>query len=200
MLFGEKAILKERFKKAYRHPELEKRLSRSRLVQEVRCLNKAAKLGVRTPAVLFVQIDKLRIYVEYIQGLTMKDFIKQNDEEESVALCAKLGAMLCRLHNGGVIHGDLTTSNVIVRAKDTQLHLIDFGLARSNANDEDKAVDLYVLERAFTSTHPESDRLFAEVLEGYRREEAQLAPSHKSQMWDKFDKVQRRGRKRVALG
>lgn len=32
---------------------------------------------------------------------------------------------------------------------------------------EDKAVDLYVLERAFGSTHPDSEPLFASVLKAY---------------------------------
>lgn len=46
--------------------------------------------------------------------------------------------------------------------------LIDFGLAYTSSLTEDKAVDLYVLERAFASTHPESEPLFGRVLEGYK--------------------------------
>ena len=139
--------------------------------------------------------------MEYIDGPTLKAFIKESGETKSISVCLELGAMICRLHSGGVIHGDLTTSNAIVRSKDNQLHLVDFGLARSNAHDEDKAVDLYVLERAFTSTHPESDKLFSSVLEGYRREEAKLgAANKKSLLWEKYEKVQKRGRKRMAFG
>lgn len=45
--------------------------------------------------------------------------------------------------------------------------MIDFGLASVSTLAEDKAVDLYVLERAFASTHPGSDNLFAIVLDSY---------------------------------
>jgi len=34
---------------------------------------------------------------------------------------------------------------------------------------EDKAVDLYVLERAFVSTHPDSEPMFFAVLEAYKK-------------------------------
>lgn len=47
--------------------------------------------------------------------------------------------------------------------------LIDFGLAYNSNLIEDKAVDLYVLERAFSSTHPDSEPLFACVLDAYQR-------------------------------
>jgi tRNA A-37 threonylcarbamoyl transferase component Bud32 len=47
--------------------------------------------------------------------------------------------------------------------------LIDFGLSYHSTLPEDKAVDLYVLERAFASTHPDSTTLFARVLEAYER-------------------------------
>lgn len=64
----------------------------------------------------------------------------------------QMGGIIQRLHGYNIIHGDLTTSNMIVR--DEQIWLIDFGLAYQKNAAEDKAVDLYVLERAFVSTHP----------------------------------------------
>lgn len=68
------------------------------------------------------------------------------------------------MHDAAVVHGDLTTSNILVKdAPGTEagfeIVLIDFGLAAMQPNVEDKAVDLYVLERAFTSTHPGCDIL-----------------------------------------
>ena len=41
--------------------------------------------------------------------------------------------------------------------------MIDFGLSFQEGVAEDKGVDLYVLERAFLSTHPNTEKLFAEV-------------------------------------
>ena len=47
---------------------------------------------------------------------------------------------------------------------------MDFGLAYQSSLVEDKAVDLYVLERAFSSTHPDSEPLFASVLKAYEKQ------------------------------
>ena len=64
-----------------------------------------------------------------------------------------MGKTINKVHDLGIIHGDLTTSNMIIR-NDKQIVLIDFGLSYYKDSAEDKAVDLYVLERAFKSTHP----------------------------------------------
>ena len=106
---------------------------------------------------------------------------------------ALIGSEIAKMHLADIIHGDLTTSNMILRHPSAQntpntslvwllLYfdelqndlimscikvLIDFGLAYNSNLVEDKAVDLYVLERAFASTHPESEPLFASVLEAY---------------------------------
>jgi len=73
--------------------------------------------------------------------------------------------VIAKLHNGGVIHGDLTTSNMMV--KNNQVYLIDFGLSYVKNDIEDQAVDLYVLEKAFLSTHPLLDKEFEELLKYY---------------------------------
>ena len=74
--------------------------------------------------------------------------------------------------------------------------LIDFGLAFQSTLVEDKAVDLYVLERAFGSTHPESEPLFARVLRGYGDE--------MGREWvgisRRLEEVRVRGRKRSMVG
>lgn len=76
------------------------------------------------------------------------------------------------MHDAEVIHGDLTTSNVIVRCTDAAISadvvIIDFGLGTMKPTMEDKAVDLYVLERAFISTHPGSEFIVSALLESYR--------------------------------
>jgi TP53 regulating kinase and related kinases len=65
------------------------------------------------------------------------------------------GAAVRRMHDEDVVHGDLTTSNVIVQAGGGGgVVLIDFGLSVASAGEEDKAVDLYVLERAVVATVP----------------------------------------------
>jgi len=41
-----------------------------------------------------------------------------------------------------------------------EVFMIDFGLSFVSGKIEDKAVDIYVLKRAFISTHPGSEDLF----------------------------------------
>merc|ERR1712168_156911 len=113
----------------------------------------------------------------------------------------EIGKTVAKLHENSVIHGDLTTSNFLVRlsaaGEMSDLLLIDFGLTtvESAHNPEDKGVDLYVLERAFLSTHPNTETLFEKLLKSY------TASSKKSQaVIKKLDEVRLRGRKRSMVG
>lgn len=127
-----------------------------------------------------------------------------------VDLMRRIGDAVGRLHKTGVVHGDLTTSNMMLRptressgerggGRDKVLEgdivLIDFGLATQSTSEEDRAVDLYVLERAFGSTHPRAESLFDEVLNGYR-----AAFKQAGQVLKKLEDVRMRGRKRSMLG
>lgn len=73
--------------------------------------------------------------------------------------------------------------------------LIDFGLAVQSVQEEDKAVDLYVLERAFASTHPEVEEDFTHLLQAY-------GESYKGGkiVLKRLEDVRMRGRKKSMLG
>ena len=100
----------------------------------------------------------------------------------------QLGKIVKNLHANNIIHGDLTTSNMI--RKEDQIYLLDFGLGALTAPIEDKAVDLYLFEKAFVATHPTLEKKFEMVLAEYG-EKAVL---------DRLEKVRQRGRKKVAFG
>lgn len=85
-------------------------------------------------------------------------------------LADKVGAALALMHDNNVIHGDLTTSNMLIHTETRRLYMIDFGLSTVSATEEDRAVDLYVLERAFLSTHPTA----TELVRAQRRRRAGL--------------------------
>jgi len=190
-------VVKERFRKAYRHPELEARLSRSRLVQEERSIERARILGVKTPKVLATDECKGLIVMEMIPGSPWRQSILQNEQRpEQFDLARKAGEAIAKLHNGDLVHGDLTTSNIMV-CPDGELRFIDFGLAKAAAGVEEKAVDMYVLERAFSSTHPGSESLFSHLLASYN---SNLNPKSASKIQAKFQRVQQRGRKRLQMG
>lgn len=157
---------------------------------------------------------------EWIEGGTVKQVIrdwngngerngKEEEEEKMQDLLKRVGRAVGRLHGAGVIHGDLTTSNMMLRRKegvapdeggqqhalDGEIVLIDFGLATQAMQEEDRAVDLYVLERAFGSTHPKEEKLFDRVLEGY----GETFKGAKATL-RKLEDVRMRGRKKSMIG
>jgi TP53 regulating kinase-like protein len=140
-------------------------------------------------------------------------------EEQILSLMARIGQAVGRLHAIGIVHGDLTTSNLMLRpplsspssysssntAAETppptlegDVVLIDFGLAAQSPRqmqEEDRAVDLYVLERAFAATHPSAEELFQEVLRAYG-----VSYKGAQKTLSKLEGVRLRGRKRSMLG
>ena len=157
------------------------------------------KQGIRTPAVYYVDQENRSIYMEYIQdGMLMKDYVnqtlKENDIKRLCGLLQLIGRTVSRMHQEDVVHGDLTTSNMFYHPSCDSITVIDFGLSFVSALTEDKAVDLYVLERAFVSTHPNAEDLFAELLKAYSE-----GKGGKSVV-SKLDEVRARGRKRTMVG
>lgn len=223
-LGGRPAIVKERFAKSYRLPVLDTKLTKQRTVGEVRCMLRCAKAGVHAPCVYLVDAQASRIYMEKIEGRTLKAFLRDEYGEAANAytpaahaLVTELGAAVARIHDAEMVHGDLTTSNFLVTGEDVEgagggggggeggqasppLHklvAIDFGLGFLQPLPEDKAVDLYVLERAFVSTHPNSQGLVDLVMAAYERS----SPAHRSALvLKKLEDVRRRGRKRDMFG
>eukprot|EP00889_Picochlorum_renovo_P006573 jgi/Picre1/33603/NNA_001083.t1 len=198
------AIRKHRFSKSYRLAELDQQLTVTRLRQEVRSLLRARKLGIKTPTLYRVDLANSNIIMEKIHGMTLKQALLQDallDMAAKRRILKSLGSMVAKLHDGDIIHGDLTTSNVMMSGasgdnKHATLYLIDFGLSQFSALSEDKAVDLYVMERSFNSAHPiDGEELFAEFMTSYRRS---------SRAWcstlNKLAEVRMRGRKRSMVG
>ncbi|KAG5340342.1 hypothetical protein C0989_002071 [Termitomyces sp. Mn162] len=129
-----------------------------------------------------VDNDGDNLLKEYGVSVGMLCLVSDSPVTESPVekLMGLIGIQLAKMHAADVVHGDLTTSNMMLRHPSsftsnvpdtpTELVLIDFGLSYVSSLVEDKAVDLYVLERAFLSTHPESEPLFASVLASYSEE------------------------------
>ncbi|KAM0694795.1 hypothetical protein Q7P36_005151 [Cladosporium allicinum] len=216
------AALKIRLRKPWRHPALDARLTRQRVLAESRVLLKCAREGVAVPAVLGVGCEEGWVAVEWVEGGTVKEAVRGRvaDGEEGEAmmkdLMRRIGAAVGKLHSVGVVHGDLTTSNMMLRrmpatkenggteegkavtgnaALAGEIVLIDFGLAVQTVQEEDRAVDLYVLERAFGSTHPREEGMFGELLEGYR-----VAFKGSKGTLRRLEDVRMRGRKKSMIG
>ena len=108
------------------------------------------------------------------------------------------GCTVAKLHFHGLIHGDITTSNILVIEKQdiVEVIMIDFGLSFQEGVSEDKGVDLYVLERAFLSTHPNTEDLFAEIMAAYKSKIGKQS----GDIIKKFEEIRMRGRKRTMVG
>ncbi|XP_039859192.1 EKC/KEOPS complex subunit TP53RK [Simochromis diagramma] len=203
---GTPTIVKERFPKRYRHPALDEKLTHRRTVQEVRAILRCRRAGISAPVVYFVDYTCHCIFLEDIVGSsTVRDYIASAQQSDSCKelklqrLAERVGQVLAKMHDEDVIHGDLTTSNMLLRPSpeggESDLVLIDFGLSYISALPEDKGVDLYVLEKAFLSTHPNTEELFEKLLKSY------TASSKKSSaVIKKLDEVRLRGRKRSMVG
>jgi TP53 regulating kinase-like protein len=168
---------------------------------EVKSLLKARKLGVSTPALYHVDVDASTIIMEHINGKSVKAMLREDVLEDATAtlLMHAIAEQIVKLHDGGLVHGDLTTSNMLVvmdPGNIVKIIIIDFGLSYNSTFPEDKAVDLYVLERAFASAHAEKGAQYFEAfMDAYKK---------KSRFWsstfNRFAEVRMRGRKRAMIG
>ncbi len=162
---GRSAVEKVRLPKGYRHPLLDEALRSSRVRAEARLMAEARATGVPVPIIYDVDLVENRIVMARLEGPTAKEVLQAGGPEAG-ALVRTLGEMVGRLHAADIVHGDLTTSNMIWL--DDRLFFIDFGLGQRSTLAEDLGVDLHLLREAFASAHPTRMDLFEGVLEAYR--------------------------------
>lgn len=195
-----KAIVKERFPRQYRHELLDQSIRKERIKAEAKAVLKCKEGGIATPVIYSLDLHDCKIIMENINGQTVNDYLNnmkydKHDDAKLIKLLTDIGIIIGKMHSLGVFHGDLTTSNILKKEDDT-LVLIDFGLSHFNPSIEDKAVDLYVLERAFVSTHSYYSHLFAIILDGYKS----AYESNVETVLGQFQNVRARGRKRIMIG
>lgn len=206
---SEECLVKERFVKEYRHPTLDQHLTKSRIKAEEKACKRCEKAGVLTPKIFEADLRGRKIYMEYLKtSITAKQYIVQYldpdnlDEEKVNKLTVAIGSNVGKLHANNIIHGDLTSSNILLKPKegtkdfeDYDLVMIDFGLSSYSTTAEDKGVDLYVLERALISTHSKFDMLFPKILEAYKE-----TYEGSKEIINRLNAVRARGRKRTMVG
>jgi TP53 regulating kinase-like protein len=183
-------VKKRRLKKSYRIKEIDNRLIFQRTKEESKLMTDARKHGVSVPIIFDVDQEKGIITMEYLKGKRIKDILNDLDEEERMCICKMIGESIAKFHNNDIIHGDITTSNMILQ--DGRIHFIDFGLGEKNSEIEAKGVDLHVLMEAIESTHSKYSNCFNYVLEGYKKElknDAKL-------VINKIEEIVKRGRYR----
>ncbi len=176
-----KALLKKRIPKNYRNEKLDQGIRKKRTRGEVKLI-KNAGLVVNVPQIFFVDETKAEIMMEFVEGKMLKEIV-----EAKTNLCEKAGEEIRKIHDADIIHGDLTTSNILVRKIKgvDKLVFIDFGLGFFSKKIEDKATDLIVFKKTFNATHSSLKKGWEKVMKGY-------CPS--KEMVGQMEKIEKRAR------
>ncbi len=165
-----KVLVKHRIPKEYRIEELDMKLRRLRTSLESKLISDAKRAGVPTPIIYKVDRVKMSIFMEYVKGRTIKEILEEVDSSTRRGICKKIGQQIAQLHKAGIIHGDITTSNIIKTEKN-KIYFIDFGLGEYNSSTEARGTDIHLLHRTLKSSHFKiAKESFKAVLEGYRAE------------------------------
>ncbi|UCE37841.1 MAG: Kae1-associated serine/threonine protein kinase [Thermoplasmata archaeon] len=180
-------VLKSRVVKSYRHEEIDRRLREARTKLEAKLISEARGFGVSTPIIYDVDTLKSQIVMEYIDGKQIKEALHIVGDEEQKRLCTEIGRCVGKFHKNDLIHGDLTTSNMILM--NDRIYFIDFSLGGKSKEVEAKGVDLHLLSEAFESTHSEILEMFDHVLEGYKIEYTEA-----DKVIAKVKEIEKRGR------
>jgi len=176
-------IIKQRIKKSYRIPEIDIRIRKLRTRNEEKLLDKASKI-VPTPKVINVDEKDKEIIMEFIDGKKLSEYLNSFPFTKQKQICKQIGESVAKLHDKNIIHGDLTTSNMILFKKSSplitskkssdseQIFFIDFGLGFKSHKFEDKAVDIHLLKQALEAKHFKNWKdLFASFIKGYEKSE-----------------------------
>jgi Kae1-associated kinase Bud32 len=163
----------------------------ARTKEEAKLMMEARIQGVAVPIIYDVDVENGVITMEYLNGHRIKDIINRLDGKKLKQICEKIGESIALLHNNDIIHGDITTSNMILI--DDTIYFIDFGLGCKDSEIEAKGVDLHVLMEAFSSTHSRYPQCFDYVLDGYKKR----FQGDANVVCKKIEEIVRRGRYRT---
>jgi TP53 regulating kinase and related kinases len=176
-------IIKDRTRKSYRIPQIDNKLRKFRTKREAKILRKLEELEFPAPRLIKTD-EKEKIEMDLIKGTKVRDILEKSDYHQ---LSEEIGKKVAIIHNAGIIHGDLTTSNMMF---DKEVKFIDFGLSFFSEKVEDKAVDLHLLRQALESKHYTIwHKAFLSVMKGYKSKVKGFEEIHK-----RYERVESRGR------
>ena len=188
---GRKVVIKVRAPKKYRPAALDEQIRSYRTVHEPQLMHEAKAAGVPTPLIYLVNVAEASITMEFVEGQQIKQLLNQVPQGKRLELCISIGELIGKLHKQGLIHGDLTTSNMILNPED-KIFFVDFGLGEKNSELEAEGVDLHLMKRALQSTHYQFwEECFKGVLCGYS---SVLGSEAAEKIYEKIKEIERRGR------
>ncbi|NQU78768.1 Kae1-associated serine/threonine protein kinase [Candidatus Woesearchaeota archaeon] len=187
-------VTKDRPEKTYRHPKIDRKLRKSRTRRESKILEKLQAADIPAPHLISMDDKEMKVYMDHIPGKMVKEVIDVLENEKDCVkytkLCKEIGIKVAAMHNIGIVHHDLTTSNMILHDVEDAVYIIDFGLSFFSDKTEDYAVDLHLLRHALESRHHRIfEKCFEAVVEGYK-EKAERA----DETLKRLETVELRGR------
>lgn len=179
-------VIKNRIKKEYRIKEIDDSLRKFRTRREAKVFEKLeGKIPI--PKLMHYSDKYMKIEMGFVKGKKLRDVLNIKNAKQ---LCGIVGKQIGVMHDNDIIHGDLTTSNMILSDEDKQIYFIDFGLSFFSSKTEDKAVDLHLLKQTLESKHHTTWReCFDAALSGYKKTCKDAADIIK-----RLEKVEARGR------
>lgn len=177
-------ITKSRVIKSYRHPKIDEKIRKLRTRSESKILIKSRNL-IPVPKLIKSSEESKEIKMEFLGGNKLSEDLEKLDYKK---ISKQIGNNIAALHNHGIIHGDLTTSNLIY--KDKKVYFIDFGLGFHSDKVEDKATDLHLIKEALEAKHPTIFKeSWRDVLNSYKKRS-----NSAKQILSRLEKVEKRGR------
>jgi Kae1-associated kinase Bud32 len=174
-------LIKDRVKKNYRIKEIDEKLRKSRNKIEFNLLKKALYHKILVPKVW--DVEKFSFKMQYLKGELIRDYLAKCMNKK--ALFKKIGKQINLMHKNHIIHGDLTTSNMIL--VNDNVYFIDFSLGTLSTKLENKAVDLYLIKQALIAKHNKYwKECFKEIVNNYKNKF----------VLEKLKSVEKRGRKK----
>jgi TP53 regulating kinase-like protein len=189
--YERKAVIKVRIPKRYRPEALDRQIRSYRTVHEPQLIHEAKAAGVPTPLIYMVNVTQSSITMEFVEGQQIKQMMNKVQKDQRQKLCLIIGESIGKLHRQGLIHGDLTTSNMIL-SPEGKIFFVDFGLGEKNIELEAQGVDLHLMKRALQSTHYQFwEDCFKNILCGYS---SVLGVEVAEKVYEKIREIERRGR------
>jgi len=208
-------VIKQRIPKSYRIKELDEKIRKLRTRSETKLLIKASKI-ISCPMPLTNSEEsknQYEIIMPFIKGKRLSQHLDNFSLNQQLEICEKIGESISKLHKENLIHGDLTTSNMIysnnlhhnptsnshqthqssstLPSSPFSLFFIDFGLGYQNGKYEDKAVDLHVLKQALEAKHFTNwEKLWKAIESGY----ISVNKTESEKVLERLKAVEKRGR------
>ncbi len=183
---SKKLVLKQRQPKKYRTKELDDKLRLHRMRREAKVIEALQQLGIPVPKLIKTDEKTATITMQLVEGKKVRDVLSSSNYAN---ICGEIGKAVGIMHSNDIVHGDLTTSNMIRGGN--KVYFIDFGLSLFSNKDEDKAVDLHLFRQALSSSHHKIAReCFATAIKAYKESNSRGWKN----VLNRLAKVEERGR------